>query len=79
MSVPEGVFIIVVKCADCGVELNRSNPLTKADYTMAVLSAPICTGSCPNGCRATFADCNLNTTHEWVREDGTPIPRETTG
>lgn len=76
MSVPDGVFIIIVKCRDCGAELNRSNPLTAKDYTMAVILCPIMTGRCPNGCRATFSDCNLNTVDEWQREDGTIIPRE---
>lgn len=77
MSVPEGLFIIVVECADCKAELNRSRPLTKKDYTLAVLSGPLVTKPCPNGCRSTFSDCNLNTRHRWEREDGTPIHQET--
>jgi hypothetical protein len=76
MSVPDGTFIIVVKCADCAAELARSNPLTKEQYTMAVLSAPLITKPCPNGCRSTWSDCNINTRHEWQREDGSVIHRE---
>jgi len=75
MSIPDGVFIIVVKCSDCGAELNRSKPLTKKEYTTAVLLCPIMTERCPNGCRSTFSDCNLNTYDEWWREDGTLIQR----
>jgi len=70
MAVPNGVFIIVVKCADCGAELNRSRPLTKDNYTQAVILGPIMTPACPNGCRSTFSDCNLNTRDAWIREDG---------
>lgn len=76
MSVPDGVFIIVVKCRDCGKELNRSKPLTRNEYTIAVLLCPIMTGRCPNGCRSTYDDCNLNTIDEWQREDGTVIEKE---
>lgn len=76
MSVPDGVFIIVVKCRECGAELNRSKPLTRKDYTLAVISAPLMTKPCPNGCRSTYSDCNANTLHEWQREDGTLIEKE---
>ena len=76
MSVPDGVFIIVVECKDCGKELNRSRPITAEQYTGAVLSGPLVTGPCPNGCRSTFSDCNLNTQHKWIREDGTLIKKE---
>jgi hypothetical protein len=73
MSVPDGVFIIVVKCRDCGAELNRSNPLTRKDYTMAVILCPIMTSCCLNGCRPSASDWNANTIDEWQREDGTVI------
>lgn len=76
MSVPDGEFVIVVRCKDCGEELNRSVRLTAKDYTQAVLSAPLNTKPCPNGCRSTASDCNANTTHSWERPDGTPIERD---
>lgn len=72
MAIPEGKFIIVSCCADCGAELNRSNPLSGMDYTFAVMAEPLSTRRCPNGCRSTFSDCNINTRHRWEREDGTP-------
>ena len=76
MSVPDGVFIIVVECADCGKELNRSKPLTSREYTQAIITQPLCTARCPNGCRSTASDCNANVRTRWEREDGTFISRE---
>jgi hypothetical protein len=76
MSLPDGTFIIVVECRDCGTELNRSKPITSKDYTMAVLIEPLVTGRCPKGCRSTASDLNINTKTRWEREDGTPIPKE---
>lgn len=60
-ELPDGKFVLVVECADCGKELNRSVPITKSEYTHAVLSGPLCTGPCPSGCRSTFSDMNINT------------------
>ena len=76
MAVPDGEFIIVIECKDCGRELNRSNTLTAKDYTSVVLSAPLNTKPCPNGCRSTASDCNANTNHRWERLDGTVINKE---
>jgi hypothetical protein len=76
MALPDGQFVIVVECGNCGAELNRSVPLTAKEYTMAVLMGPLNTRSCPNGCRSTFSDLNLNTRDRWERPDGTPIPKE---
>ena len=73
MALPDGEFIIIVECADCGTELNRSVPLTARQYTMAVLTGPLNTRSCPKGCRPTFSDLNMNTKQRFERADGTPI------
>ena len=70
MAIPEGKFIIVSYCADCGAELNRTRPLEGNEYTLAVMGEFMSTKSCPKGCRSTFSDMNINTRHAWVREDG---------
>ena len=61
-ELPEGQFVLVLECRDCGKELNRSMPITKKQYTRATLAGPLTTGPCPNGCRSTFSDLNMNTT-----------------
>lgn len=59
--------ICIVRCADCGEELNRSKPVTNhRERMLTILSGPLCTRACPNGCRATERDMNANTTDEWV-------------
>ena len=58
----------ILKCKDCGAELNRAEHVPEGEKTRIAIAAPLVAGSCPNGCRSTFSDCNLNTTIEWVEE-----------
>ena len=58
---PEPKKILILECADCGHELNRTDPLTKYDAYIASMNARFNAGKCPNGCRSTFSDLNLNT------------------
>ena len=76
MSAPDGEFVIVILCKDCQRELNRSKPITRKEYTEAVMSGPLCTKPCPNGCRSTYSDMNMNTVHRWERLDGSVIEQE---
>lgn len=61
----EQSFVILNCCKDCGEELNRSVVLTgksiKKNWTKIVLGSGLNTKKCPNGCRSTFSDININT------------------
>jgi len=58
----EPLFVLVLRCKDCGSELNRSYPLAEIELSAARVSSAFAAGPCPNGCRSTFSDLNLNTT-----------------
>ena len=58
---PERKVILVLSCADCEKELDRTDPLTKKQATMARVASGLNSVKCPNGCRSTFSDCNWNT------------------
>ena len=57
---------VVVRCAECSTELNRTNPmdipLIREEWAQIALTAPLMTRACPNGCRPTCNDYNANTT-----------------
>lgn len=52
---------LTIHCAECGRELNRTVPLTDDQKSFARVSSGLAAGPCPNGCRSTFTDLNLNT------------------
>lgn len=59
--------ILVLKCRDCGTELNRSDrPLTEEQARQARLNSAFAAGPCPKGCRSTFSDLNINTIIEEI-------------
>ena len=64
-TLPEGKYKLICACQDCGKVLDDTCELSGAElrnlWTGLVVSAPLNTGSCPNGCRATYSDCNANT------------------
>jgi hypothetical protein len=53
--------ILILRCADCGQELNRTPPLTREEANTARVFSAMAAGRCPNGCRSTFSDLNINT------------------
>lgn len=60
-------FVVKVHCKDCDEVLNTSRVYETLDemqksWMMMVFSSGLVTGKCPKGCRATFSDCNINTT-----------------
>lgn len=57
-----GRVILILKCADCGAELNRTPALTQEDAAHARIFSAFAGGKCPKGCRSTFSDLNINTT-----------------
>jgi hypothetical protein len=59
--------ILVLKCNDCGAELNRTIPLAGEQLERArSIGSVFAAGKCPNGCRSTFSDLNINTTIEEI-------------
>jgi len=62
------LWIGILRCRDCGTELNRAVHVPEKEKTRVNLTSAFASGSCPNGCRYTFSDLNLNTVLEWVEE-----------
>jgi len=60
------VKVLVLKCRDCGRELNRTEPLTEEQASHARITSAFAAGACPNGCRSTFSDLNINTEIEEI-------------
>ena len=58
--------IAILKCRDCKCELNRSKPYEDKHEGKVVVSSAFAAGPCPNGCRSTFKDLNLNTEIERI-------------
>jgi len=59
--VSEQKYVLVLRCRDCGAELNRTHPLTKQETSHARVASGFAGRPCPNGCRSTFSDLNINT------------------
>ena len=59
--------ILILKCRDCHQELNRTPEITEEEAKKARLLSGLAAHKCPNGCRSTFTDLNLNTEIEEVR------------
>lgn len=57
-----------LRCADCRTVLNTAEHVPEDKRLHVITSAPLVAGSCPNGCRSTFSDCNANTTLDWEAE-----------
>jgi hypothetical protein len=60
------VKILVLKCRDCGRELNRTAALTAEEASKARIYSVFAAAACPNGCRSTFSDLNINTEIEEI-------------
>lgn len=58
--------IAIVKCHDCGTELQRSNPVEPKDEVLLIFSGALQNFRCPKGCRATHSDMNANVDYEWT-------------
>lgn len=59
-------FVVRLCCGECGNILNETKKMSKEEihneWTSLVISSAFASGKCENGCRATFSDCNINTT-----------------
>ena len=65
---PEPLWMAILKCADCGCELNRAEHVPESAKAKVTMTSALAAKSCPNGCRATFSDCNINTKLDWSQE-----------
>lgn len=68
-------YTAVLTCHDCGHELNRAVGVPENERTQVAISSPLVAGRCPNGCRSTFSDCNLNYDLTWTEEPDEGVAR----
>lgn len=59
-------FVVKIHCNDCGGVLNTSTPFENKEqlserWANLCFSGALMAGKCPNGCRSTFSDMNINT------------------
>ena len=54
-----------LKCHDCGAVLNTAVNVPEDKKQIVNISSGFAARSCPNGCRATFSDLNINTDLVW--------------
>lgn len=64
----EPLWKATLTCADCGRVLNTAEHVPESAKSKVALSSGLAAGECPNGCRSTFSDLNLNTKLEWQAE-----------
>jgi hypothetical protein len=63
-----------MKCRDCGHTLNHTTVFENLKalqdaYIHLCFTGPMLAGCCPNGCRSTFSDLNLNARMVFVDVD----------
>lgn len=63
-------YIVRLLCADCGKELNQTKPMTGEEvhnnWVLIVMGSGLFADGCPNKCRKTFSDLNINTKFDIV-------------
>jgi hypothetical protein len=63
-NIKDATFMVRLNCRDCGALLNETRPMTfeefSKDYGLLSMAAGFNSGNCPNECRSTFSDLNLN-------------------
>lgn len=76
---PDGRYVVRVNCRDCKTQLNTTTVMTgnqvMANWGKLVISSGLVTKSCPNGCRATWSDCNINTEMTIIHEANDKLTR----
>jgi hypothetical protein len=63
-------YMGIIRCADCGAELNRTVLIDEPEKGNLAFGSAFAAGKCPNGCRSTFSDLNINTTLHWEANGG---------
>jgi len=62
------MWTAILRCGDCGAELNRAEHVPEDKKSKVGIASAFAAGDCPNGCRSTFSDLNINTRLEWIME-----------
>lgn len=52
-------------CHDCKALLNEAHNVPTSEKVLVITTSALVAGRCPNGCRSTFSDCNINTDIVW--------------
>ena len=68
----ETLWRAVLRCRDCGHVLNTADNVPENEKSRVALFSGFNAGRCPNGCRSTERDLNLNTTLEWQAKEPAP-------
>ncbi len=68
----EDLWTAILTCADCGHELNRARHVPEWEKSRVSVSSALAAGLCPNKCRSTWSDCNINTNLKWKLEETQP-------
>jgi hypothetical protein len=55
-------------CSDCKAVLNTAEDVPGDQRGHVAVSSALMAGKCPNGCRSTFSDCNINTELIWEEQ-----------
>ena len=72
----EPMFVGILRCRDCGAELNRTKPVTEEHKSRIALFSAFAASNCPNGCRSTWSDLNINTDLSWEPAPCEPMSDE---
>ena len=57
-----------LKCHDCGAVLNTATDVPESKKLQVIISSGLAAGKCPNNCRSTLSDLNLNTDLVWEEQ-----------
>ena len=64
-NIKDAKFKMLLLCGDCGKQLNETKEMTGKElydgWTMLIMTSGFNAGTCPEGCRSTFSDLNINT------------------
>ena len=70
---PDETYEVLLLCADCKAEMNRTRGMTGAEikqhWLKLVMGSGFNAGKCKHGCRSTFSDLNINTDLVIVRSN----------
>lgn len=58
-------YTAICRCRECKTELNRADNVPESKKLQIIMSAPLVAGRCPQKCRSTFSDCNMNIEIDW--------------
>jgi len=71
----ERLWTGILSCHDCGHELNRAENVPESKKHIVSMRSPLVAFKCPNGCRSTFSDMNMNTNLKWTPVDNSRYQR----